>query len=45
MANNVKPFLDNFSGTLVEALAQVSPQGRRNLVAERRSARPGWLAP
>ena len=30
-------FFDDFSGTLVEALAQVSPEGRRKLVAERRS--------
>jgi ABC-type sulfate transport system permease component len=37
-------FFDDFSGTLVEALAQVSPQGRRKLVAERRAAR-GDVAP
>jgi uncharacterized membrane protein len=29
-------FFNDFSGTLVEALAQVSPEGRRKLVTERR---------
>lgn len=32
-------FFGDFSGTLIEALAQVSPEGRRKLVAERRAAR------
>jgi uncharacterized membrane protein len=31
-------FFEKFSDTLVDALAQVSPEGRRRLVAERRSA-------
>jgi uncharacterized membrane protein len=30
-------FFNDFSGTLAEALAQVSPEGRRKLVAERQS--------
>ncbi|HTU56081.1 MAG TPA: periplasmic heavy metal sensor [Acetobacteraceae bacterium] len=38
-------FFDDFSGTLVEALAQVSPQGRRKLVAERQAARDGLSPP
>ncbi len=38
-------FFDDFSGTLVEALAQVSPQGRRKLVAERQAARGGLPPP
>ncbi|HUC18500.1 MAG TPA: periplasmic heavy metal sensor [Acetobacteraceae bacterium] len=31
-------FVDDFGKTLVEALGQVSPEGRRRLVAERRQA-------
>jgi uncharacterized membrane protein len=38
-------FFDDFSKTLVDALAQVSPEGRRKLVAERQSARGRFLAP
>lgn len=33
-------FMDAFGDTLVEALAQVSPDGRRRLAADRRSTRP-----
>jgi hypothetical protein len=33
--------MDRFSGTLIQALAQVSPEGRRKLVVERRAARGG----
>jgi hypothetical protein len=32
-------FLDAAAGTLVEALGQVSPEGRQRLVAERKKAR------
>lgn len=32
-------FLDDFSGPLIDALAHVSPEGRRQLVAERRAGR------
>lgn len=37
-------FLDDFRDPLIEALAQVSPRGRRRLVAERRR-RAGPLTP
>jgi uncharacterized membrane protein len=33
-------FFNDFSGTLVEALAQVSPEGRHKLSAERQSENP-----
>jgi len=32
--------MDRFSGMLIQALAQVSPEGRRKLVVERRAERP-----
>lgn len=34
-------FFDAFSGPLTDALAQISPEGRRKLVAERKSERMG----
>jgi uncharacterized membrane protein len=34
-------FIEDIGDTLVEALAQVSPEGRRQLLADRRSARVG----
>jgi uncharacterized membrane protein len=36
-------FMDQFGDTLIDALAQVSPDGRRRLVSERRSLRP-WFS-
>ncbi len=38
-------FTDAFSGPLVDALAKVSPDGRRRLVAERRRDAPPLKAP
>jgi uncharacterized membrane protein len=38
-------FFDNFSSTLVEALAQVSPEGRQKLVVERRRMRTVFRVP
>jgi uncharacterized membrane protein len=38
-------FVDDFSKPLVEALGQVSPEGRRKLLTERRSGRLTALAP
>jgi uncharacterized membrane protein len=38
-------FFADFGNTLVEALAQVSPEGRRKLIAERRSERRQDSAP
>jgi uncharacterized membrane protein len=38
-------FMDDFSGTLVDALAQVPEDGRRKLAAERRAARIGRVVP
>jgi uncharacterized membrane protein len=38
-------FLDDFGGTLIDALAQVSPQGRERLIEARRRARPDLQAP
>ena len=32
-------FLDDFSGSLINALASISPEGRRRLMAERREVR------
>lgn len=34
-------FLDDFSSSLINALARISPEGRRRLVAERREVREG----
>jgi uncharacterized membrane protein len=34
-------FIDDFSGPLVDALAQISTEGRRKLIAERRAAGSG----
>lgn len=36
-------FFDAFSDPLVEALAKVSPEGRRRLIAERQAVRAGTL--
>lgn len=38
-------FLDDFSGSLINALARISPEGRRRLVAERREVRERGLMP
>lgn len=38
-------FLDEFSGPLIDAMAQLSPQGRRQLIVAGRSARPAISAP
>jgi uncharacterized membrane protein len=38
-------FFDDFTGTIIDAVAQISPEGRRDLVVEHQSARPGTLAP
>jgi Heavy-metal resistance len=38
-------FLDEFSGPLIDAMAQLSPQGRRQLIAAGRSARPAISPP
>ena len=38
-------FMEDFGNTLVEALAQVSPEGRRKLVLDRRGARPDSSSP
>ena len=38
-------FMDGFGPTLVDALGQISPAGRQNLVAERRQANPGPRLP
>ncbi len=38
-------FMDDFTNTLVEALAQVSPEGRRKLVGERRAAQSAPSSP
>lgn len=38
-------FVDDFGDTLIEALAQISPEGRNKLIAERWSGRSGLTAP
>lgn len=38
-------FVSDFGGTLIDGLAQVSPEGRRKLVADRRRARFDQQAP
>lgn len=38
-------FFDDFSGTLVDALAQVSPEGRRKLIAARQSESRSTASP
>jgi hypothetical protein len=38
-------FMGDVSGPLAEALAQVSPEGRRKLIAERRAAEAGPSSP
>jgi uncharacterized membrane protein len=38
-------FFDAFSGTLVDALAKVSPDGRRKLVADRQAKAARFFAP
>ena len=38
-------FMDGFDEPLIEALSQISPEGRRNLIAQRRQARRGSQRP